>query len=106
MAQTVTSSACRAGDLGSIPGSVRVDTTERLHFHFSLVAQLAKNSPAMLETWVLSLGWEVLPWRRERLPTLVFWPEKFHVLYIVHRLAKSRTRLSDLHFQTNKYQSL
>jgi len=22
------------------------------------VAQLAKNPPAMLETWVLSLGWE------------------------------------------------
>ena len=24
----------------------------------SLVAQLVKNSPAMLETWVLSLEWE------------------------------------------------
>ena len=24
----------------------------------SLVAQLVKNLPAMLETWVLSLGWE------------------------------------------------
>ena len=24
----------------------------------SLVAQLAKNPPAMLETWVLPLGWE------------------------------------------------
>ena len=24
----------------------------------SLVAQLVKNPPAMLETWVLSLGWE------------------------------------------------
>ena len=26
----------------------------------SLVAQLVKNPPAMLETWVLSLGWEDL----------------------------------------------
>ena len=26
----------------------------------SLVAQLVKNSPAMWETWVLSLGWEEL----------------------------------------------
>ena len=52
------------------------DTTERLHFHFSLscigegigytlqyslaslVAQLVKNLPAMQETWVGSLGWE------------------------------------------------
>ena len=25
----------------------------------SLVAQLVKNSPAMRETWVQSLGWEV-----------------------------------------------
>ena len=25
---------------------------------FSLVAQLVKNLPAMLETWVQSLGWE------------------------------------------------
>ena len=26
-------------------------------FWASLVAQLVKNLPAMLETWVLSLGW-------------------------------------------------
>ena len=47
----------------------------------SLVAQLVKNLPAMWETWVLSVGWED-PWRRERLPTLVFWPGEFHGLYI------------------------
>ena len=35
----------------------------------SLVAQLVKNLPAMWETWVRSLGWEV------------FWPEEFHGLY-------------------------
>ena len=28
------------------------------HFHFSLVAQMVKNQPAVLETWVPSLGWE------------------------------------------------
>jgi len=27
----------------------------------------------MQETWVLSLGWKD-PWRRERLPTPIFWP--------------------------------
>ena len=46
----------------------------------SLVAQLVKSPPAMRETWVRSLGWED-PWRRERLPTPVFWPGEFHGLY-------------------------
>ena len=39
----------------------------------SLVAQLVKNPPAMQETWVGKI-----PWRRERLPTPVFWPGEFH----------------------------
>ena len=55
----------------------------------SLVAQLAKKPPAMLETWVLSLGWEdslekgkathssILAWRTP-------WTE-------VHRVTKSGT---------------
>ena len=34
----------------------------------SLVAQRVKNLPAMLETWVRSLGWKI-PWRRDRPPT-------------------------------------
>ena len=45
-----------------------------------LIAQLVKNLPAMRETWVWTLGWED-PWRRERLPTPVFWPGEFHGLY-------------------------
>ena len=44
------------------------------------MAQLVKNLPAMWETWVQSLGWED-PWRRERLPTPVFWPREFHRPY-------------------------
>ena len=44
------------------------------------VAQLVKNSPAMQETWVWSLVRKI-PWRRERLPTPVFWPREFHRLY-------------------------
>ena len=56
----------------------------------SLVALLGKNPPAMQETWVLSLGWE---------DSL----EKYSGLEnsmncIVHRVTKSRTLLSDLHF--------
>ena len=44
----------------------------------SLMAQLGKNLPAMWETWVPSPG-KIL-WRRERLPTPVFWPGEFHGL--------------------------
>ena len=45
----------------------------------SLVVQVVKNPPAMLETWVQSLGWKI-PWRREQLPTPVFLPGEFHGL--------------------------
>ena len=52
-----------------------------LHYPWaSLVAQLVKNPPTMRETWVWSLVWED-PWRRERLPTPIFWPREFHGLY-------------------------
>ena len=54
-----------------------------------------KNPPAMWETWVQSLGWEV-PWRREWLPTPVFWPGEFHGLQSM-RLQRVR-HLSDFHF--------
>ena len=46
----------------------------------SLVAQLIKNPPAMggpeFHPWVGKI-----PWRRERLPTPLFWPGEFHGLY-------------------------
>ena len=42
----------------------------------SPVAQLVKNPPAMQETWVAKILW-----RREGLPTPVFWPGEFHGLY-------------------------
>ena len=41
---------------------------------------MVKNPPAMREVRVQSLGWKI-PWRREWLPTLVFWPGEFHGLY-------------------------
>ena len=47
-----------------------------LEFQGSYAAQLVKNSPAMRETWVGKI-----PWRREKLPTPVFWPGEFHGLY-------------------------
>ena len=44
----------------------------------SLVAQLAKNLPAMQETQVQSLGWEEPLEKGMRLPTSVFVPGEFH----------------------------
>jgi len=39
-----------------------------------------KNLPAMRKTWVHP--WvEKIPWRRDRLPTSVSWPEEFHGLH-------------------------
>ena len=79
-------SACNAGDLGSIPGSGR---SPGEGIGYSLVAQLVKNPPAVLETWVRSLGWEdclekgkvthssILAWR---IPCT-----------IIHGVAKSQT---------------
>ena len=42
----------------------------------SLVAQLVKNLPAMLPGFDPAVG--KIPWRRERLPTPVFWPGESH----------------------------
>ena len=57
-------SACNAGDPSSIPG-LRRSAGEGIGYSLqyswaSLVAQLAKNLPAMQESWVQSLGWEDL----------------------------------------------
>ena len=92
-------STCNAGDPGSIPGSGR-SAGEGIGYPFryswsSLVAQLVKNPPTMQETWVAKI-----PQRRERLPTTVFWPGEFH------GVAKSRTELSDFHFQLIELKSL
>ena len=80
----VEESTCNTGDSGLIPGSGRSageGTGSPLQYSSaSLVTQLAKNLPAMWETWVPSLGWKI-SWRRERLPTPVFWPKEFHPLY-------------------------
>ena len=73
---------CRRPQFDSWLGKIcwRRDRLPTSVFLASLVAQLIKNLPTMQETWVLSLGWED-PLRRERLPTLVFWPGEFHGLY-------------------------
>ena len=56
-------SACNAGDPGSIPGLGR-SAGEGIGYAVqyswaSLVIQLVKNLPALWETWIQTLGWEV-----------------------------------------------
>ena len=53
-------STCNAGDPSSIPGLGRSHGESPLQYSWaSLMAQKVKNPPAMWETWVWSLGWEV-----------------------------------------------
>ena len=77
-------SACNAGDPGLIPGLGR-STGEGIAYPIqyswaSLVAQLKRillrSGSPRFDPWVRKI-----PWRRERIPTPVFWPRKFHELY-------------------------
>ena len=85
--------------LGNLGGSTfkQLQITYMIHSYIPtpgflgfLVAQLVKNLPAMQETWARSLGWED-PWRRERLPTPVFWPGEFRGQYSPWNLKESDT---------------
>ena len=87
-------SACNARDPGSIPGSGR-SPGEGIGYPVqyswaSLVAQLVRiclqcGRPGF-KPWVGKI-----PWRRERLPTPVFWSGEFWSDYAVHGAAKSWT---------------
>ena len=68
-----------------------------VHAWASLAAQMVKNPPAMQETWVGKI-----PWRREWLPTPVFWPVEFHGLYSPwgHKELDTTEQLSLFHFHT------
>ena len=56
---------------------VKCNLVKHFCINLHIVAQLVKNPPAMQETWVRSLVGKI-PWRKERLPTTVFWPGEFH----------------------------
>ena len=68
----------------------------------SLVAQLVKNSPAMQETPCFNSWVGKIPWRREQLPTPVFWPREFHGLYSPWGCKQlDMTERLSLHFTSN-----
>ena len=53
------------------------------------------QSPSPGDLWYCVVG--IVPWRRERLPTPVFWPGEFHGLYSPFGVAKGHTQQSDFH---------
>ena len=95
-------STCNAGDLGSIPGSGR-SAGEGIGYPLqygwaSLVAQLVRIHPQWgrprFDLWV-----EMIPWRRERLPTPAFLPGELHRLHSPWGLKESDvTERPALHF--------
>ena len=86
-------STYNAGDPGLIPRSGR-SPGEDLGYPFqyswaSLVAQLVKNTPAMSEIWVWSLGWEdPLEKGKATYSSILAWKIP---CCIVHGVTKSRT---------------
>ena len=71
----------------------------------SLVAQKAKNLPAMQGTQVWSLGRKIF-WRREWLPTPLLLPGEFHgqksLVGYCHGVTKNQTQLSDFYYSLTK----
>ena len=90
-------SICNAGDSGLIPGLGR-STEEGIDCPLqcswtSLILQICPQCRRPgFNPWVGKI-----PWRRERLPTPVFWPGEFHGQRILAGVTKSWTWLSDLH---------
>ena len=61
----------------------------------SPVAQLVENLPVVCETWFVPWVGKI-PWRRERIPILVFWAGEFHELYSLwgHKESDTTEQLS------------
>ena len=88
-------STCNAGDPGSTPGSGR-SAGEGIGYPLqyswtSLVAQLVETihlqcSRSGFDSWIGKI-----PWRRERLPTPLFWPGECHGLYSLWGCKESDT---------------
>ena len=105
-------SACNAGDPISLLGLGRSSgETDRLPTPVFLgfpVIQLVKNPLVIWETCVPSLVGKI-PWRRERLPTPVFWHGEFHGLYspwICKELDSTEQLSLSLHFHFQLIQKI
>ena len=89
-------SVCNAGDPSLIPGSGR-SPGEEIGYPYSVflgfLCGSAGKESACNEGDLGSIpGFGRFPWRRERLPTPVFWPREFH------GVAKTQTWLNNFHF--------
>ena len=95
-------STCNAGDLGLIPGSGR-STREGIGYPLQyswgfLVVHLVKNPLQCRRPWFDSWVGKI-SWRRERLPTPVFWPREFHGQSIgSQRIRHDKVTFTSLHF--------
>ena len=91
-------STCNAEDTGSIPGLRRcvgqgIGYPPQYSWAF-LVAQLVKNSPAMQEAWVGSLGWEdPLEKGKATHSSILAW----RIPWTSHGVTKRQAQLSDFH---------
>ena len=66
------------------------------------MAQLVKNLPANRETWVQSLGWEDTLENGKATHSSIL-ARRIPWTVVVHGVAKSWTRLSDIHFHFGSF---
>ena len=98
-------SACNAGDPGSIPGLGR-SAGEGIATHSSILGFPCGSTGNRIRQQCERPGFNPwfgkTPWKRERLPTPVFWAGEFHGLYRPwgHKESDTTERLS-LHFTTS-----
>ena len=93
-------SACNGGDPTLIPGLGR-SSEERMGYPLqyswaSLVAQLVKESAFSVGRSGFNSWVGKIPWRKEKLPTPVFWPGEFHGLYSPRGCKESN--MTDFHY--------
>ena len=106
VAQLGKESPCNAGDSSLIPGSGR-SAGERIGYPLHFLGFPCGSAWQRICLQCRRPGFDPwvgkIPWRRERLPTPVFWPGEFHGLY---GDTKSWTQLSDLHFHFHIHKSI
>ena len=76
-------SACNAGVPSPVPGEDHLEKEQATHSSIRgfPCGSAGKGSASSVEDVGSIPGLKRFPWRRERLPTPVCWPEEFHELY-------------------------